>query len=615
MPAESIMQVVIARWTLVATLLVGACGDPAARVTLVPVRANDTCGHPTTRAAITLTAFAPSGEAHFAVPLDDRIDLADLPVDTVQIGVEVVAGGEVVAAGKTAPLDFANLPDGAAIPIVMGTADGFCPTQPMMYPREKAQVAPAGDGALVIDGDGGAHAEYYDRAAAAFTEVAVPAAFADGLVGAVLTPLPDGKVAMTGAVRGLLAVFDPADRTFGAAIALSQLRAFHGAAALDATHVIVSGGCAGICPATPLRSTIIYDLEGNPQGGPNLPIGALSEGGQLLDTGGDFVLAGGFGAPGEAYRFRLDDNEGEKLAGTAGQPALLDGGAVLTAFAPDGSATPAKTAVIVAPGGGPIALRDGPALAGARTIALEDGSVLVVGGAPEIARYDPTRDGWDVHAPRVDSGAPAPPPWTAPALARLSDGAVLVVGGGAAPSQDAWLYRPSLIGATSGLVIAAPLDPGAAGVLTAPDPATLVRSAGTWQLVAPPGGGLAARALVGGPRMQRGLLDATVTVVGGLALIAQQVTRARALVAELAPGEKARLVRLADGMIVCTGDVVTLPAGGTTVTLAVDDRVSVTVAGATVLDCDYAATDVGQWGLAAFGDGSRLSVTAITLTR
>src|SRR5678815_4385479 len=93
--------------------------------------------------------------------------------------------------------------------------------RPMVYPRQRAQVVPAGDGALVIDGDGGAHAEYYDRTTMTFSEVAVPAAFADGLVGAVLTPLPDGKVAMTGAVRGLLAVFDPADRTFGAAIALS----------------------------------------------------------------------------------------------------------------------------------------------------------------------------------------------------------------------------------------------------------------------------------------------------------------------------------------------------------------------------------------------------------
>src|SRR5262245_15219019 len=108
------MQVVIARWPLVATLLVGACGDPAARVTLVPVALDGNCGHPTTRAAIALTAFAPSQEAHRSVPLDGHIDLADLPADTVQIGVEVVAGGAVVAAGKTAPLDFANLPEGSA---------------------------------------------------------------------------------------------------------------------------------------------------------------------------------------------------------------------------------------------------------------------------------------------------------------------------------------------------------------------------------------------------------------------------------------------------------------------------------------------------------------------
>jgi len=610
------MQVVIARSALVATLLGAGCGEPAARVTLVPVRADDGCGHPKTRAAISLTAFAPSGEAVRAVPLDDAIALDDLPADTVQIGIEVVAGGEVVAAGKTAPLAFADLPEGTAIPIFMGTLDGFCPTRPMLFPYRNAQVAPAGDGALVIDGDGGATAEYYDRATAEFSEVAVPAAFVDaGLAGAVLAPLPDGKVAMTGAARGLLAVFDPETRTFGAALALSQLRAFHGAAALDAAHVIVSGGCAGTCPGTPLRSTIVYDLEGNPEGGPNLPMDALSEGGQLIDTGIDFVLAGGFGAAGEAYRFALGDAEAQKLAGIAGQPALLDGGAVLTAFAPDGATTPAAASIAIAPGGGLVALRDGPALAGARMITLEDGSVLVAGGGSEIARYVPTFDGWDVHAPAVDPGAPAPPPWIAPALARLSDGSVLVVGGEAAPSQQAWIYRPSLIGPASGLVIAAPLDPEAPGVLTAPNAATLVRSAGAWELVAPDDT-LAARALVGGPRMQRGSVKATVTVTGGgLALIAQQVAPDRALVAELVPGAPARLVDLADGKIVCTGDTVVLPATGATATLAIGDGVTVTLDDTELLACDHEATDSGQWGLAALGPNARVAVTAITLKR
>jgi len=141
-----------------------------------------------------------------------------------------------------------------------------------------------------------------------------------------------------------------------------------------------------------------------------------------------------------------------------------------------------------------------------------------------------------------------------------------------------------------------------------------VRSGSAWELVAPDDT-LAARALVGGPRMQRGSLKATVTVTGGgLALIAQQVAPGRALVAELVPGEKARLVDLA-GATVCTGDIVALPATGATATLAIGDGVTVTLDDTELLACDHEATDSGQWGLAALGKDARVAVTAITLKR
>jgi len=637
------MQPVIALRGLLIMAAVGTgCGDPPAHVTLVPVLVGDTgCGQPAGANALAVTAYSPAGEVTRAVPLDQAVDLADLPDDTIQLGVEVVIGGGVIgAAGKTSPLAFGELADGVVIPIRMAPPGGFCPAGPLGEPRLQPLMARAGDGALVVGGLGESGptstAEFYDPGTGTFAPVVVPDALVDavnGMAGSVLATLPDGRVVLTGGSRGLLAVFDPATRVFGSTFALAPQRAFHGAIATDGSHVLVAGGCHGVdsggCDGTPLRSTFVYDLQGeDPVSGPNLTSDALLEGAQLFDVGNGFVLAGGFGTPGEAQRFQLGDRDAIKLTGLATQVTSLDGGALLTAF--DRDAAPASGPVtILTPEAAVVGAKEGPGLAGARLVALEDGSVLAVGGDPaevdgvaRVARYNPTRDRWEQTLPTTTSRAPGSPTpldqpgaLVAPAAIRLADGTVLVLGGEAAPSVRAWVYRPSLVGATTGSITVLPASDTSPGVLTAPDPRTVTRGTG-WVLTAPDDT-LVARALVGGPRLARGSITTTVTVdTGGVALIAQQVAPDRALVAHLVAGEPARLEQLGTGTV-CTGSIVTLatPPTATVATLVVGGGVRVTVDNEVVLACDHAATTAGAWGVAASGAGARITVATVTVAR
>jgi hypothetical protein len=641
--------VVIALRALLATLPIAGiglgCGDPPARVQLVPVQlANPACGRPFGANAITITAYGTSAEKTESVALDEAVDLADFPDTTTQLGVEVlIGGGAVGASGKTLPLVFGDLATGTEIPIVMAPPGGFCPVGPLGEARKNPLVALAGDGVLVVGGLGAggplSTAELYDPRTGTFEGIEIPLQLrddVDGLAGAVLATMPDGRVVLTGGSRGLLAVFDPAQKAFGATFAIAPQRAFHGAIAVDATHVLVAGGCHGVvgqtCDATPLRSTFIYDLEGNGVPGPNLTIDAVSEGGQLLDTGGAFVLIGGFGTPNEAQRFTLD-SDATKLVGVGAQSSLLDGQALLAAF--ETPVMPAPNSTMVTPDGSVVGLAAAPGLVGARMITLEDGSALAIGGDPvmatphgdvaRVAHYRPTSDLWEQVLPTPTPFDPGPLPvpntdqpgeLAAPALVRLPDGTILVLGGEAAPSANAWIYRPSLVGPATGSLTADPSNPTNPSVLTASDPRTLTRPPMQWVLSAPAiDDTLTARALLGGPRLERGSIKVTVNVdAGGFALIAQQVAPDRALVAHLVPGELARLEQLGTGTV-CTGSTVELPAGAVVATLVVDDGVSVKIGDAVVLSCSHRAAATGAWGIAASGAGARIAVANVTVAR
>ncbi len=638
------MCVVDPRRTLViaAAAGLGACGDPAARVTLVNTSGG--CGRPAAPTELRVIAYGAGGEVVRAIdPEGETVDIADFPADTEQIGVEVVtSGGEVAAVGKTAPLDFLALADGASIPVFMAPVEDFCPAAEMRAARAAPLVARTTTGVLVVGGldDAGAPlptAERYDPATNQFVEVEVPRALGQaGFVGAQLTAMPDGRVVVTGGPQSVIAVYDPATDSFGETKLVVEGRAFHGAVAIDATHVLTTAGCApvgGGCGA-PRADSHAYDVDepGSDNGpGPTLAAGrtgaTVFELGLQLDGRRAFVAAGGDPAAGApdataADRFTLEAPAGDAIPGTFAQPAALDGGGVLTAFAPDGAMAPSGQASVIAPGAEAArAVAAAPALRRVRLVTLEDGRVLGFGGEqPDVLRYDPTADAWQALPYPVTPTRPGA--LAAPRAIRLADGAVLVLGGtlGGEPTGKTWIYRPTLLGPATGSVTVIPSETSRGNVLTPADPGTVSR-AGGWVLAAPPGE--LARALVGGPRAAAGSIRAVVRVrAGGLALIAQQQAPAQALVGELSPGAPARIVRLAgaEARTLCSGAAVPAldPAAPAIASLQIEDgRAALVLGDVTLAACELDASPRGAWGVAAAGGpgGAELAVETVTVSR
>jgi hypothetical protein len=592
---------VIARGALV--LAVAACGEPAAHVELFPITP---CGPTTGATGLRVIAYTPGGEIRRALSPSEPAEIDAFPGDTEQLGVEVLgAGGTVIAAGKTGPIDFAGLAEGEQIPIVMGVPDGFCRTsESPLVTRSAPALARAGNGVLVVggtdvDGNPLSSAEYYDATTSMFEPVSVPGAFDDpvnGFAGVVLTEMPDGRVAITGTARASLAYFDPATLAISAPLPF-DVRAFHAAFATDDDHLLVMGGCAEVsaagCSGPLRRESYEYDLGDLAQRTrrPTLGPTETREGGTIYDLGVQpdgvrrFVLAT---ATGEGDRFALSDDGTEALTGLRGQTAALDGGALLSADL--------TAAVQLPPAGAPVSVTPPPAPG--VLVGLEDGSVLSI-GAQGTARYLPTTNSWT---------AGVSPLGVDGEVVRLTDGNVFVLS-----LDQAWIYRPSLVGPQSGQIVAAP-DGSQQGILTAPDPTTLTRTPGHLVLT-----GDGARVLVGGPRIESGEITATAKVMaGGLALIAQQTGPGRAVVGRLVPGEPAQITR-ADGTS-CTGGAVTAADLAQPVSLAIHGDAATLAVGAvggatTKVSCDLPDGERGAWGLAAAGDGAQIDVGPVTVTR
>ena len=352
----------------VAGAALAACGDPAARVRIV-ARGGD-CARPDDANAVRVIAYTAGGETARSVGLDQTLAIADFPADTEQIGIEVlVGGGEIGAQGKSSPLVFDALPDGATIPVLMAPPDGFCELPGMRDARLHPLVARAGNGALVVGGIGPSGplstVEYYDPIEAVFVPVDVPTGLVDdqqGFAGAALATLPDGRVAVVGGPSSGFVVFDADRRAFVTEPTVIGRRAFHAAIASGEREVLVAGGCSGVVAlacdgvAKPQNQRYTLDRLSLPD-----PAGILAPGyrlsPQLFDLGVQFdgkrrfVLAGGGtrGDPPRTDRFALDDINAEAVPGGHVQAAALDGGAVLTAFGDD-MASAEKGAAVLAPG-------------------------------------------------------------------------------------------------------------------------------------------------------------------------------------------------------------------------------------------------------------------------
>ncbi len=643
------MHEVFARAALLAGLL-AACGEPAAHEQLVPIALpsddpTSPCGNPaaSTVTAIEVIAYTPTGDV---MRTDTVID--DFPADTEQIGIELLGGdGVAVAVGKTAPLPYGTLANGAQIPVAMLPPGGFCRANDLTQPRAHPIVARAGDGVLVLGGgsDSTATAEYYDPTTATFATIDLPDALGSesDLIGASAATLANGHVAVTG--ERVLAVFDPTKLTFSSPSALNDDRIEHASLGLDDSHVLVTGGCLPTdltCDGTGMavETSLVYELDstgvvtGHTMGEPALPATSVRYDGTLFDVGTisdgsrRLVLAGATSDPTSADQIPINpDGSGMSTTATGmyAQNVLLDGGALLSAFALDGSPQTGAAAILspdTITAAVPISLA--PAWDGARLVLAEDGSVVAIGGDTVVATYTPTTNTWTTSMPAGD----VPGAIDGPSLVRLPDGSVLVLGG-ATPSTSAWLFRPSLVGPSSGSVYALP-DGSTPGILTPTAPETAMYAntgampANAITLTAPDDD-LTARVLVGGPRTATGTVSASVSVKsGGVALIAQQTAPAEALVARLVPGEAARIERH-DGQTtttLCSGSMITGDELSSNVSLVVTSTsatASFGIAQPTVLvSCDLSSDPVaptpGQWGIAATANGM-IQVASINVTR
>lgn len=599
------MQVVFARGALLVCLV--ACGEPAAHVQLAPV---NPCMQTGGSSGLRVIAYTPGGDVRRPVP---PTEIDAFPGDTEQLGVEVLgSAGEVMRAGKTAPLDFASLGEGTQIPVVMVPLDGFCATQPPLESRAAPAVARAGNGVLIVGGIGSAGtplatAEYYDAATTEFKQVAVPGAFDDpvnGFAGVALAQMPDGRVAITGTAHTSLAYFDPATLSISAPLPF-DVRAFHASYAIDNDHLMVMGGCAevvaGACSGPLRHESYSYDLRDLTMRTklPTLGPTETREGGVIVDLGVQtdgvrrFLLAGA--DPAAADRFALADDTTELVTGLHAQTTPIDGDALLSI---DGTG-----AVQMASSGAPVAITPPPAITGARLVTLEDGSVLAVGD--QVARYVPSTNSWMAAAALPVDGGGQPVSLAGATLERLADGSVLVLIPG-----KAYVYRPSLVGPQSGQVVAAP-DGTQAGVLTAPDVAATTRMPGHLLL-----NGDGARVLVGGTRMTTGTLATTVkATAGGVELIAQQTAPGQAILGRLVPGEHAQILR-ADGSG-CSGAEVTAEDLTLSLSLSITGgSATLSVADVAKASCELPDAGVrGAWGLAAAGDGAQIDVGPLTVTR
>jgi hypothetical protein len=222
--------------------------------------------------------------------------------------------------------------------------------------------------------------------------------------------------------------------------------------------------------------------------------------------------------------------------------------------------------------------------------------------------YDPTDLRWTA---QPASGGPASLADTV--AIRLGDGSVLVLGG-ATPTTAAFVFRPSLVGPNAGTSIAEPNGGGGTSALTAPDPSTWDPGFGRLTATA---ADLDARALVGGTRTQLGKVSATVaTLVGGVALIAQQTSPSDGLVARVVTGRPATLERL-DGEVLCTGAMVGA-LGDVRLELQIDaGAATVRQDNLPLLHCALEGGARGAWGVAPLddGEGGHFDVVTVRLDR
>lgn len=617
--------------------LAAACGDGApVELRVVPVPGLQSCPRLGAARTLLVSALGESGEVRQALDATAAGDVRlVVPDDTRQITIEALGpGGEVVAVGASRPL---SPPRQAAVgatlevEVAMLPPDGLCAVGTLPTASASAQVVNLGPAALVATAAG--DVLRYDLRDGALAPVALPAALASaqGLRGATVTALGPGRAVLVG---GPLPAYDVYDDTSGfAAPGLFEPRAHHGAVALDASHVLVVGGCSalapgddGCAPGTLLKSSRVLDVTtGEAAIGPNLRferVDPLVRVGSVDAAGAptSYLIIGGRDADG------AERNDSERIDVVAGSRRVQEAGGVAGATLATGAqlvvaASPATTraAVFV---DGDLVDRAAARLGGAPAVLVpvEDGRVALLGGddGTSVQFYEPMADRW---VRRELAGEPIAGTWRGASAATLDDGTTLIAGGtrDGAPTTEVWRFRPTTLTPWAASTTVTPLGDGLAQ-LVPQRPGAVERELG-WRLVADAATDeQLASAVIAAPQVQFGNLTAVVTVEAEVTLIAGAASAADGLVARLAAGEDATLAVRRAGQLEpprCVGArIEPWAAGPQSLQLRVDvAEVVATVDGVEVLRCEHdGLATLGRWGVGTSGQGA-VTIATATLQR
>ena len=627
----------------------GGTEERAVRLERVAPAADPDCGAPADARTLLIRALGdfPASEGTVeSIEVDagaGEFSLAGFPAATRALEVEVLGfGGALRAVGRSGEFDLEEVEEGSAITVFMAPPRGFCPTGPAAFDRMRPLVARAGGRVLVAGGDdpdgGPVHqVEIYDPSTGQFSGLGAPLYGSDlpeGLAGATMTALADGRVVVAGGAGSAYQVFDPEAEAFEGARFLRQARAYHAAFALGGDRLLLAGGCArlddsGCAAGSALATTAILSVDsGELADGP--PLARVRIGGTALpDADGRVLLVGGVDGDGlpvaEAERIDPETNEaGELVAAAGGAAALLASGALLAAFAPAGAA--ASDAGVVIAGGAATDVDVGPARTGASLTALEGGLVLAVGGSAPPGLYAPARGELDL----LPAGEG---PSEGHAAIRLADGSVLLIGG-ADPGGDpaaATIFRPDLLGALSGGLSVTFASDESSAPLVPRDPARsqIVGASGDRpahvRIESSGGGDLPTEwAVVAGPVFADVRLEASVVADGGgIAVLLWFAGPSDHVVLALEPGQVARLVRVEGGeasdLGSCSGEAIaagdlsgrshelTVDVHGGELEALLDDRA--------ILTCSVEPPATGLVGLAPLGDDAALEIDLVSATR
>ncbi len=492
-------------------------------------------------------------------------------------------------------------------------------------------------------------AEWYDPARGVF-ELIQDAPFPD-LRGAVAATLADGRVLIAWE-RGFqtydpdvrtfgAALLQDELRPYAQTVSLGDGRVLVAGGCDD-------GSATPPCAASNVAA--IWDpTSGEFSPGPPLAI-ARADGTAWLDGDGRVVLVGGVGADGTpAADVELWDpvagGFGPPLASArAGAAAQLPAGGWIAGFAPAGAPEAAGATLIPPLGGAGGARATVAARAGATMTALDDGAVLVVGGVaaaagpavaeaelylPHAARFElvPTSLASGVLGGRRHEHA----------AARLDDGSVLIVGGaganGAADVRgDVWIYRHDIVGPWSSLPVqifgfdgtplVVPFDTIAGDIEPGP-PAQLVVPAQDLR-----SGPLGGWTVLSGPTYVDVTLSVTLSAAGGAgagaAAIFAMTSSGDYLALLLAPGQPVRVravTRGVTGPVRCESEASLTPdaLAGAVHALSVERRAGtlhVELDGAVLLDCDDLPTTRGSVGVGVLGaPGASLRLGSLEAVR